>query len=286
MCSAAPHARALIALPVPASNGREDLFHPSPAAKLVTVSDIRQGLEQAYGSPLTRALLDAHSASKTAFYAGGARLAEVEAGRFCEAAFRMIEIEIAGSATDLGRQLDTQAIIRRAEAATTCAEAIRLHIPRSLRLIYDIRNRRNAAHLADGIDPSLQDASLVMATMDWILAEFVRLHHAIPTGDAYDFVRDLVTRRAPFVQDFDGFPKVLRPELEASEYVVLLLYERGIGGATSSQIAAWVRPRMKKNLGRTLGRLVNDLAWVHADGKRFFITQLGQRVVEERLVSI
>jgi hypothetical protein len=253
---------------------------------LVTVSSIVAGLQDAYGVTLTSALLDAHAASKRAFHAGGARLTEVEAGRFCEAAFRMIELETSGMATDLGRQLDTQSIIRNAEAATTCPDAIRLHIPRSLRLVYDIRNRRNAAHLADGIDPSLQDASLVMATLDWVLAEFVRLHHAVPASEAHDFVQNLVTRRAPSVQDFNGYPKVLRPELDASDYVVLLLYERGPGGATRSQVSTWVRPSMRKNLARTLGRLVHELAWVHDQGDRFVITQVGQRVVEDRLLAI
>jgi hypothetical protein len=45
-------------------------------------------------------------------------------------------------------------------------DSIRLHIPRTFRVIYDIRNKRDAAHLGDGIDPNLQDSTLVSAASE------------------------------------------------------------------------------------------------------------------------
>ncbi len=65
------------------------------------------------------------------------------------------------------------------------------------------RRRRDAAHLADGIDANLQDATLV-AVLDWVLAELVRLHHGVGAGEAHGIVEDLVTRRAPVIQDVDA----------------------------------------------------------------------------------
>ena len=58
-------------------------------------------------------------------------------------------------------------------------DSIRLHIPRALRMVYDIRNKRDAAHLANGIDPNLQDSTLVISVLDWVLAELIRLHHTV-----------------------------------------------------------------------------------------------------------
>jgi hypothetical protein len=148
--------------------------------------------------------------------------------------------------------------------------------------VYDIRNKRDAAHLADGIDPNLQDATVVTTTIDWVLAEFVRLHHSVPADEAQRIVQDIVTRAVPIVQDFGGFLKLLKPNLAASDHVLVLLYQRGAGGATLTELSQWVRPAMRANLGRTLGVLVNRKDLVHFDGVRHMITQLGEREVEQR----
>jgi chitinase len=155
-----------------------------------------------------------------------------------------------------------------------------LHIPRALRVVYDVRNNRDAAHLADGIDPNLQDASLVISVLDWVLAEFVRLFHNVTADQAQVLVQGIVTREAPAVEDFDGFLKVLKVNLSASSFVLLLLYQRGADGATFDELNQWARPTMRRNLRHTLHRLVNDQAFVHATGTRFQITRSGQKEVE------
>ena len=91
----------------------------------------------------------------------------------------------------------------------------------------------------------------------------------------------LVTRKVPAIQDFNGFLKVLNPKLRASEYVLLLLYERGTTGATYAELEMWVKPSMKANLRRTLAGLVHLSAFIHDDGKQFYVTKRGMREVEK-----
>src|SRR5206468_8257346 len=121
-------------------------------------------------------------------------------------------------------------------------DSIRLHIPRALRVVYDIRNKRDAAHLADDIDPNRQDATLVTSVLDWVLAEFVRLSHNVSADEAQRIIEELVTRQVPAIQDFAGFLKVLRPGLRASDHLLLLLYQRGHDGATLDELSGWSRP--------------------------------------------
>jgi hypothetical protein len=92
----------------------------------------------------------------------------------------------------------------------------------------------------------------------------------------------LVVRAVPAVQDFDGFLKVLNPKLKASQFALLLLYERGSSGAPISDIQAWVHPSMRANLRATLRRLVHDSAFVHDDGDKLYITALGIKEVEKK----
>ena len=160
-------------------------------------------------------------------------------------------------------------------------DSIRLHIPRALRTVYDVRNNRDTAHLADGINPNLQDATLVVGNIDWVLAEFVRLHHNIGADAAQALVNSIVSRQAPVVQEFGGFLKVLR-KLDASDHLLVQLYQRGDVGASLQELLEWARPNMRKNLRRTLDRLVDDEAFVHFDGQRYKITFTGQKEVEER----
>jgi len=244
---------------------------------------IRSGLVTKLDTKLVDELLDGHEEAKNNFWLGGMRLSAVEAGRFCEAAFRLLEQITTGSFTPIGKQLHTDKIISDLAKLSSALypDAIRIHIPRALRVVYDIRNKRDAAHLADGIDPNLQDATLVVSVIDWVLAEFVRLYHNVTPDEAQNIVQSIATRLIPAVEDFRGFLKVLNPNLKASEYCLLLLYERDRAGATFDEIDRWVKPVMRRNLKRTLANLVHARSYVHFDNTRYYITISGRRIVEK-----
>jgi hypothetical protein len=197
----------------------------------------------------------------------------------------MLQQETAGVFTPIGKSLPrTDKLIEELEAlpASQHHDSVRLHIPRSLRLVYDIRNKRDVAHLGDGIDPNLQDATLVVSVLDWTVAEFIRLHHDVSADEAQKLLDELVTRAAPVVQDFDGFLKLLNPKLGASDQCLVLLYQRGTDGADYEELEQWVHPKSRANLRRTLHGLVHDKAFVHQDGPRYRITLSGRQDVERR----
>lgn len=247
-------------------------------------NEIRASLVSAYPELLVDELLASYEEAKRNFYLGGLRLAEVEGGRFSEAAFRLLQQETTGSSTALGTTLDTQEVIRTLAGLPRGShpDSVRLHIPRALRVIYDIRNNRDAAHLADGIDPNLQDATLVATTLDWILAEFLRLHHDVSADEAQVLVENLVSRTVPIIEDFDGFLKLLNPRLGAGDQCLVLLYQRGDNGADFSELQEWVQPKARQNLRRTLKRLVEGTASLHQVENRYFITSRGKAEVERR----
>jgi hypothetical protein len=56
-------------------------------------------------------LLAAYQEAKHNFLLGGMRLSAVEGGRFCEAAFRLLERVTTGRFTPLNRSLDTERLI-------------------------------------------------------------------------------------------------------------------------------------------------------------------------------
>ena len=254
------------------------------SSKLSPMLTVANDLKKSLPEKLVDELLSAYKEAKQNFYVGGLRLSAVEGGRFCEAAFRILEHITVGKSTPLNKQIDSDKLILALSNIPTTVhlDSVRVHIPRSLRVVYDIRNKRDAAHLADGIDPNLQDATLVVSVIDWVLAELVRIYHGVSANEAHDIIVALVTRQIPSVQDFDGFLKVLNTNLKASEYVLLILYERGNEGTTFEEVESWVHPSMRPNLKRTMRRLNDDQAYIHLSKGRYVITKTGMAEVESK----
>ncbi|HVS69287.1 MAG TPA: hypothetical protein VHE56_12095 [Mycobacteriales bacterium] len=229
---------------------------------------------------LVNELLDAFAEAKRRFHSNDLRPQAVEGGRFSEAVFRVLQWATTGAFTPVGKTLPTvDKLLETLRNSATGNDSVRLHIPRTLRLIYDVRNKRDAAHLADGIDPNFQDATLVIRNMDWVLAELVRLYHNVSANQAQQIINDLVAKDVPVIQEVDGFPRVLR-ELKASDYVLVLLTWRGAGGSTFQQLREWVRPKMRTNLRRTLEAL-DAKNFIHLSGDTVTILRPGEKYVED-----
>ncbi|MEV4506440.1 hypothetical protein [Streptomyces klenkii] len=243
---------------------------------------IRGILQKAYEPTLADELVKAYVEAKHQYHLGVHRLSVVESGRFCEAAYRILEHRAKGNFTPLSQQADQPKITKDLEKLSPAQheKSVRVSIPRALRVAYDIRNGRNAAHLSD-ITLSLQDATLAISAIDWVLAEFIRLSGVPSPEETQALVEDLVTKRVPIVQEFDGVPKVLRADLRAGDYALVLLYHMGTKGVTVPELSGWVPKAMRTNLRRTL-RTLEGKALVHQDAQRVLITFAGQRLVEDK----
>jgi hypothetical protein len=173
-------------------------------------------------------------------------------------------------------------LLPKFENETGQPDAVRMHIPRTLKLIYDIRNKRDAAHLGDAIDPNLQDATLVVANMDWVVAELVRLHHNVSADEAQRIIEDLVKKEVPAVEEIDGQPVILS-DLQPRDQALLMLYRAGAAGASLDQLASWLRAPRKDHLRDRLDKLDADTRVLrHPTTGRYHITAKGIGDVEKR----
>jgi len=256
--------------------------------KVLDLSAVEEGFVNA-GVPgeLARELLDAFVEAKRRFHLGDFRPNAVEGGRFSEAALRILEWQTTGVYTLLSNpkfKADSVITSLGQLAAGSFPESVRLHLPRALRVIYDIRNKRNTAHLSDGIDPNIQDATVVVSVLDWVLAEFVRLFHSVSASDAQQTIDALVRREVPMIQVFDGKPRVLKT-LSQAEHVLVLLYWWGDRPLDRKTLSSWLTPSMRRNPGRVLSALHADFA-VTLTETAVHITQVGMRRVEdEKLIA-
>lgn len=249
----------------------------------MNLDEIRRGFTDAgFPEELIEEVVESYVEAKRRFHLGDHRPQAVEGGRFSEGVFRMLQYATAGKCTPLGKSLPSvNRLLTTLENVSGDPDSIRLHIPRTLKLIYDIRNKRDAAHLADDIDPNLQDATLVVGNMDWVFAELVRLYHDVPADDAQTIIETLVTKEVPAVQEIAGQPVILN-DLQAREQALLLLYRAGAGGATLDELATWLRTTRKDHLKDRLLKLDEQkLVLAHPTDDRYYLTRRGDRLVEE-----
>lgn len=253
----------------------------------VNLEQVRAGFVAA-GLPadIVSELLASYVETKRRFHLGDHRPQEVEGGRFSEAAFRLLQHDVGVPVTPIGKTLPkVDQLLIKLENSGSPHDSVRLHIPRTLKLIYDIRNKRDAAHLQDGIDPNLQDATLVIGNIDWVMAELVRLHHDVSADQAQRIIEDLVRREVPAVQEIDGQPVILA-DLQAKDQAMLMLYRAGADGATLDELADSLRAGRKDHLKNRLLKLDDArLVLAHPKTGRFHITSSGQRYVEDHKLA-
>lgn len=252
----------------------------------MNLNDLLVGFEEG-GVPkeLAAALLTEYASAKRRFYLGDHRPTAVDGGRFTEAVMRVVDHGLFGEYTPLSKSPPKLSANRLAEleSATSPQESLKIHIPRALYAVYSVRNKRNAAHLNDGIDPNLQDATLVIEVLDWVLAELVRIYHRVSAEDAQAVIADLVTREVPVIEEIDGQP-VCSKELGVSDRVLVFLYRSGRDlGLDPPELQRQLRHPNRGNLMRSVRGLDGKgLVLEHPVSGRIHITSKGLADVDRR----
>jgi hypothetical protein len=250
------------------------------------VGQIRNELAATIDAPLVDELLRAYSELKINYYLGKHKPSELEGSHFAEVVIRLLQLAATGKYIPLGESLpkfDVRELDRYAQLpSANQPDSIRIHIPRAVFAIYGIRNRRGVGHVGGDVNPNLSDASLIVATCDWILAEIISLYYTSSREEAQKLVDTLVTRKVSLIQDFDGFLKVLNPKLSVPKQVLVLLYHRAAAGASKQELRQWVKTR-PDNLTNALNRLEHSQKHIHSVGDQYFITRAGEAFVEEKI---
>jgi hypothetical protein len=226
------------------------------------------------------ALLAEYSESKRRYYVGDHVPVAIHGGRFCEAAVRLIQYLGKGYSVPLDEQLQLEPALRQIENDTSIDDSLRLHVPRALRLIYGVRNSRNAGHLRGGLDTSGQDATLVVGVLEWVLAEIVRATHNVSRAVAQALVDGIVTKQVPVIGEFNGKP-VLLAKAGNVDHVLALLYWANRKSVSLSELRRWLSGSAARNLRRTLVA-AESKHFVFVDGDEVFLTPVGKRHIEQK----
>jgi len=204
------------------------------------------------------------------------RPSELNGGDFTEAAVRILQFLATGSCTPLGRSLPSMSALLKIMEQSSLDDSLRIHIPRLLQAMYDVRNRRGVSHLPGPVSANKPDAELLLVLARWTLAEFIRIYHGGSHVDAQRTVDLLAIHDSQFVVDFEGVFRIVAKKLPSAPDQILILLRASEGQAvTKGDLEKWVRST-KNAISTGLTRLdQRNLIHVHADG-RIVLTPLGR----------
>ncbi|WP_282297515.1 hypothetical protein [Stenotrophomonas sp. PS02289] len=221
-----------------------------------------------------------------AYAEGRWKLASLDAGRFCEVAYTVINGMLTGVYPDAPQKPGNfvQAC-RSLESLAPLAvgdRSIRILIPRLLPSLYEVRNNRNVGHVGGDVVSNKMDATLVREAAAWIVAELIRVTHQVSIEEAQSAVDVLAERVHPLVWEVDGVKRVLDPSLSAAKKVLILLYATP-GWVKIGDARAWVKYGGGFR-ARVLEKLFKDCL-IEIKGDSIMITPYGARLVEQELIS-
>lgn len=242
------------------------------------VSSALVGALQNAGVPsdLIAALVNAADEMATRYAEGDHRPAELNASDFVEAAFRVLEHLAFGQYTPRNRSLPALDTLCRQLEQSQLDDALRIHLPRLLRGVYDVRNRRGVGHLPGAVSANRSDAELVLTIVKWAITEFIRIYHTISHAAAQTLIDKFVIHRPVVVEVFDGEPRVLvTGNLSLPDSVLVLLHWHEPDIPTPTDLATWLR-KPTHRVAEAIRRL-DDRDLVHRTaGGRVHLTSPGR----------
>lgn len=249
-----------------------------------TQEEVRTGLVALAGEELALQALGEFDELCQRFDLGDFRPSELSGARFSEAVFRICQMVCFGTYLPLGKPLPKiDQLIKDFEQVpvSKASDTFRLHIPRTLRLIYDLRNKRDVAHLGNGVSPNFPDASLVLTCASWVMAEIIRISHDCGIQEAQVVVDNLIERRTSMLWSEGNVIRVLDPNHSYRDKVLLILHHLQPEWINAQKLFDWVEYSNPSAFRKNILKRLHDEAMVHFEDDRVRILPPGNNYVEK-----
>jgi len=183
-------------------------------------------LEIAFGSEIADNILDAYHEIQSNYILRKWKPSELDAGHFAESVRRAIEKELFNSYTPFDQQLSNfnDSILQSYERGNG-NESFRIIIPRALKSIYNIRNKRGVGHIST-VSPNEMDATYILYTVKWVLAEIIRLKSNLSIPKTQILVDSIVKRQVEILWKEGKTIRVLDFSMSAKNQVLVFLSDQ------------------------------------------------------------
>jgi len=197
---------------------------------------------------------------------------ELNGGKLCEAVFTVVEGRLQGGiyparARKPNRFPQACLALEQQYAQVPNSRSPRILIPRMMVGLYDIRNNRGVGHAGAEVDPNHMDATVVLYTAKWLIAELVRLLHTLHIDEATAIVDGLIEREVAWVWTHGDKKRVLRTGMTwKQQTLALLLTETGDVG--EADLCRWLEHPSLADLRRNVLRPLHKARQVEYDADK------------------
>lgn len=248
----------------------------TPRIKLI------KSLDQSFPEELLEGLVDKYIEIKQQFYLGKFQPTELNAARFCEYVLRLLEFIDKGQYTPLAKSLNTSKIIGELPKNISLTNTVRQFIPNLVRVLLDVRNQRDVAHVGGEVSPNFSDSLFVVHSTDWIFTELIRHFYVCPIEEARRIVISLNETKLPVIGEFDGFLRVLDPNLAVKDKTLLLLYHKQPTSLSDANLLKWSEYSNSSRYKKVILKDLHQEVLVHYQGTMVTLTAVGIKYVESK----
>jgi len=232
---------------------------------------------------LVNRLLKYYCELKQRFSLGQYEPSQLNCAKFAEVVMRILEDITKRNYTPFNTDIKLDNLSKELEQLPKdkFADSLRIHIPRILRAIYDIRSKRGVAHVKD-INPNFMDSIFVVTACDWILAELIRLFSKEDPNKVQKIIESIAARKVPIVEEFGEQLKVLNPNLSVKDKVLLILYYKCPDYVSVQNLKNWIKTKTSTHVTTVLNQLEGEDK-IHKHNDEIKITKLGIVYVEKKI---
>ncbi|GGB01425.1 hypothetical protein [Puia dinghuensis] len=214
--------------------------------------------------------------------------AELEGGKLCEIVYSILRGYTTGtypSKSSKPAQFKQACDALEQLSSASFSRSVRIQIPRILIALYEVRNNRGVGHVGGDVDPNRMDATFVIYSAKWLVAELIRIFHQVTVDEANSSIELIVQREVEDIWTIGNKKRVLKAGLDAKKQTLRLLYSCIDGKATVDELCDWVEYSTKSNYKtKVLNGLHSDrlVEWDQNNGN-VHLSPLGIEAVEAEL---
>src|SRR6266480_624951 len=185
-------------------------------------------LRTRYSTELVDALLKAYREVESNYVTKKWKTSELDAGHFVEMVRRVLELELTGRYTPVSQplpKLNEPAMKQYENVNPKADDSYRMLIPRALFAVYGIRNKRGVGHVA-GVSANEMDATFILYSVKWVLAEIVRLASGASVADTQRAIDEIVERQLSILWKHGDITRVLDTSVKTPGQILVLLYDK------------------------------------------------------------
>ena len=252
----------------------------------ITPDQLKSELATIIDPSFAEQLVNNYTKMQQRYYAGDWQPSELDGGQFCEAVARAIYQLDTGIVTHSQLPGEISGLLKSKSPSSPhlLGEKDRDHFCRVLQTTYKFRSDRGVAHVSPTYNANHLDATLIVANVKWMFAEFLRLAQKLDRNEVVAIIEAIVQFEHPLIHELDGKPLVLTNRLNTPDEVLLLLQHAISGRLTRSELKESLENKDQSTVYKAISRLNADKEVRLSNAGEIVITPLGRKRVYEEIL--